>query len=113
MNTSTITLTISHEGELPKGLLAAIEAKAYDWTMAHGVACGAVVAEAMEKTQVARPMTEVEALVIADHYGRRWQAPDEEGISFEVSNFFGFLSSLLRGQASPVVRLPVKEMRDE
>lgn len=45
MNTSTITLTISHEGDLPKGLLAAIEAKAYDWTMAHGVACGEVVAK--------------------------------------------------------------------
>lgn len=45
MNTTTLTLTISHEGELPHGLLAALEAKAYDFTMAHGVACGEVVAK--------------------------------------------------------------------
>lgn len=45
MNTTTLTLTISHEGELPKGLLQALEAKAYDFTMAHGVACGEVVAK--------------------------------------------------------------------
>jgi hypothetical protein len=40
-------------------------------------------------------MTEAQALAIADKYGQRWKAPDEEGISFEKSHFFMFLADLL------------------
>lgn len=41
----TVVLTMDHEGELPTGFLKAMEAKAYDFTMAKGVACGEVVAK--------------------------------------------------------------------
>lgn len=40
-------------------------------------------------------LTEAQALAIADKYGTRWTAPDEEGISFEKSAFFDFLSEVL------------------
>lgn len=59
MNTTTLTLTISHEGELPKGLLAALEAKAYDFTMARGVACGEVVAKIRPRIEL--PVVDMEA----------------------------------------------------
>lgn len=72
MHTTTILLTISHEGELPKGLLAALEAKAYDFTMAHGVACGEVVAK--ESPQPPEQPQRGEAVVITNGAWRHIEA---------------------------------------
>lgn len=91
MKTSTLTLTISHEGELPKGLLSALEAKAYDFTMAHGVACGHVVArESIKSAQAAHDAIGIHIPVPPLNPTVVWI--DEDGV---------------------MRSLPVKEMRDE
>jgi len=59
----------------------------------------ALAAIAAHQARQAVPLTEADALVIADRHGRRWSGPDEEGISFEKSDFFHFLTDFLLAAA--------------
>lgn len=117
MKTSTITLTISHEGDLPKGLLAAIEAKAYGFTMNHGVACGEVVArEATQQPTLSgwsiRKSDDGSGLIVwKDGLGGYLSRKDDPQIA---SSILAHLAADIESCAAQIVlRLPVKEMRDE
>jgi hypothetical protein len=111
MKDTTVVLTISHEGELPKGLLAALEAKAYDFTMAKGVACGDVVAkEGNEAEMVCAEAYQVVGSLLSD-IGQ-----------FNTKRAVKILDNLCNAKLmhadvllwpSFLVRLPVKEMRHE
>ena len=111
MNTSTITLTISHEGDLPKGLLAAIEAKVYGFTMNHGVACVDVVAEKGNEAEMVCAQAYQVVGSLLDDIG---QFKTERAVKIldNLSN-----AKLIHADVLPwpsfLVRLPVKEMRDE
>lgn len=73
----------------------------------NGVLYDEIAAALAAKAQEAAPaagavqLNEAQALTIADNYGQRWKAPDEEGISFEKSHFFMFLADLLTEGAAP------------
>jgi hypothetical protein len=91
-------------GQSPKtrkalvALMAAIEADNADaphkaWPLDRDAAPGAA-----PQAQPAG-LTEAGMLQLADGLGTRWQAPDEEGISFEKSQFFEFCTRVLAALA--------------